>query len=458
MIRKTLFNYATGVNKKFVYNGYHHAISAVGSFSLNEKTQHMKIQPIENIGKFNVSNSVQIVLSNQLFNNKLGKFNETISKFDIDTLTITANEFASAITESQINSVGKLETIYSDFAQYVDDFLSFEEGFSSIYYMEDPVSIENREFTSTELFQLMTRKTDNIYGTYDEIFGSITIYGVNELLKNAKKMNIFGNRATNGETLSNGFLEGDIIYIPYGINITLSLELDANTLRLNEAGKKNVEKMNQKTDFDDGFMSQTTYTSMYRIQREIKIPLFIKLIKINLPVVVPLTTPIPMPIIAPTPTPTPEPEPESESAPESKPESKSTPEPEPESESASKSEPIFIENNAKESDLGHIPKTNSVPFITSEITEKTAIHKEIQATPKYMSYSEFLKSTKIISSEKHQNHIGKVHDESIKPDTPIIMENIRQNIPLPPPTPLNPNSYNKQIGKRIINITKQFIK
>ena len=239
MIRKTTFDYATGVNKKFIYSGYHHAISAVGSFSLKEKAQLLKIQPIENIGKYNVSNSVQIVLSNQLLNNKLGIFNQNSSHFEMDSVTISADDFANAITESQINTVGKLETIYGDFAQYIDDFLSFEEGFSSIYYMEDPVGIENREFTSTELYQLITKQIDNIYGTYNEIFGNITIYGINELLKNAKKMNIFGNRAKNNDIM-NGFLEGDIIYIPYGINITLSLELDANTLRLNEAGKKHV--------------------------------------------------------------------------------------------------------------------------------------------------------------------------------------------------------------------------
>ena len=42
-----------------------------------------------------------------------------------NTVTITADEFAKTIVESQINSVGKFETIYADFAQYVDEFLNY---------------------------------------------------------------------------------------------------------------------------------------------------------------------------------------------------------------------------------------------------------------------------------------------------------------------------------------------
>ena len=430
MIRKTEFNYATGVNKKFIYSGYQYAITATGGFSLKEQSQQVKVNPIENIGKFNVSNSVQILLSNQLFNSKLGGFNIVQNQYNIDTLTITAAEFASAITESQINTVGKFETIYADFAQYVDEFLNYEEGFSSIYYMEEPLHMKNEEFTSKELFNLITKQTNNSYGTYNEIFGNINIYGVNNLLSNAKKLNIFGNRA-DSNNISDGFLEGDIVYIPYGIDITLTLELDANNLRLNDMGKANIERMNKLYDYDDGNMCQTTIANIYRIQRNVKMPLFIKLINIGLPSSVISTTKTLTDF--------------------TKHFNKTIQKPTPIIPSAPSLAAPLLREKPKTIDL----QTNTT-VITKEELEKRRNFK-LLTKPKTIIP---IQTTKIETPEPEPKqkahtetapHLGPVHEQK----QPIIMQQTRARIPSPPPP--SPDLYKGIIHKKRINITKQFM-
>jgi hypothetical protein len=72
----------------------------------------------------------------RLFNEKLGlykdannynilstSFNEITGQFPVDTIYISATEFLQNVHIPNILSVGKLETLYTDFIQYVNAYV-----------------------------------------------------------------------------------------------------------------------------------------------------------------------------------------------------------------------------------------------------------------------------------------------------------------------------------------------
>ena len=171
MIRTKPFNFATGVNKKFVYSGLLHAITGVGGFSIEEKTKPMKIQVVQNIAKYDVTDSVQILYDVDIFNYKLGQYDVNSQLFEMDCIMVCAAEFISGLSSSdQINSVGKLENIYKDFVNYVNQLLNYEEGFSCIYLMDHQFEVEKNKMEIQDLYETLIRQTENVYGTYNDLY------------------------------------------------------------------------------------------------------------------------------------------------------------------------------------------------------------------------------------------------------------------------------------------------
>ena len=71
MISKKSFNYSIGVNKKHIYTGLQQAITAIGGFSIEENVRPIIIHVVENIAKYDMTDSVQILQDVNMFNSKL---------------------------------------------------------------------------------------------------------------------------------------------------------------------------------------------------------------------------------------------------------------------------------------------------------------------------------------------------------------------------------------------------
>jgi len=281
MIRKKSPNYAVGVNKKYIYNGLQTAITANGGFSIEENAKPMYLHVIENIAKYDVTDSVQLLFDVETFNSKLGDYDVLNETFEMNSIMIYASEFTYGLKSmEQINSVGRLENFYKDFVNHVNDFLNYEEGFSSIYLIDEEFEVEKEKMEIVDLYETLIRKSENAYGKYDDLYGNITVNGTNNILKYMKNLNIFGNR--NG-VVNPGFIEGDLIYVPYGLTITISVDLNAENLQLNKKGVEYLKKMNEKNDYDNGNGSQETHTNTEKITRIVKIPLLMKLVNIPKP-------------------------------------------------------------------------------------------------------------------------------------------------------------------------------
>jgi hypothetical protein len=281
MIRKKTLNYAVGINKKYIYNGLQTAITASGGFSIEENAKPMNLRVIENIAKYDVTDSVQLLFDVDTLNSKLGDYDMLNETFELNSIMIYASEFTHGLKSvEQINSVGKLENFYKDFVTYVNDFLNYEEGFSCLYLMDEEFEVEKEKMEISDLYETLIRKSENVYGEYNDLYGNITINGTNNILKYMKNLNIFGNR--NG-VVNPGFIEGDLIYVPYGLTISITVDLNAENLQLNKKGLEYVKKINEKNDYDNGNGSQETHTTSEKITRIVKIPLLMKLVNIPKP-------------------------------------------------------------------------------------------------------------------------------------------------------------------------------
>ena len=321
-------------------------------------------------------------------------------------------------------------------------------------------------------------------------------------------MNLFGNRRE-VNSIESGFLEGDIIYVPYGLTIYLSVELDCEDLQLNELGKKYVEKLNEEKDYDNGWMSQKTYTTMYSIQRVVSVPLFIKLIHIEK--TTPLTsTSTKTQVSWKTP-------PKFQSLNSFTP-SYTLPPVRPDNTkmksqhmnntaflldttsnhlSRTKTNPLLVQETIQKTFVDH-PKNNAkhisppppplvIPTIypgppntSLSTTTYTALNTRTTAPIKKMikpMNPVVNKEIKNIQNETETGFDFDIHVQSknepvrqkiekkesipvidVSPESKsvIIMENKRDYIPKPPPTPLNKLCYEAQVAKKLVNITQRF--
>ncbi len=158
MIRTIPFNFSKTINPKHIYTGLQSAITGIGGFSIEEDLQTIRLNPIQNIGKYNVDCAIQLLYDTSKFNSKLGlvkqgnniihtTFNQQTNSFPIDAISISANDFIFGIQKiQQINSIGSLESVYCNFIDYVNQILNYEEGFSSIYLLDQQFDINGGVF------------------------------------------------------------------------------------------------------------------------------------------------------------------------------------------------------------------------------------------------------------------------------------------------------------------------
>jgi photosystem II stability/assembly factor-like uncharacterized protein len=185
------------------------------------------------IDKFDVTDSIQVMVDVAKFNRKLGiikddtndtvinsMFNPKKDAFPVDKINLTVDEFAADVTRDHIISVGKFETLYSDFSQYVRAYFN-HIGTASLFNNH----VVDEVFDNAALIEVLSGKHNcheaGVYVT--NIDGAISLSNVNNLLRMACYTNAFNNRDINLN--SDGFIAGDLIYIPRGIRFKLNVDV-----------------------------------------------------------------------------------------------------------------------------------------------------------------------------------------------------------------------------------------
>lgn len=261
-----------------------YALSATGGFTMERRFadihQYVPTEPVH----IDVTDAVQIMMNVSTFNTKLGAFNSVSDSFANNSISISAAELISGVTKgAQVFSVGKYSTLYSDFTSYVATYFGYVGGFSSLFSGASEFAIDtDNTFTGASFVRLLNGEALAADGTYiSDLSGSITIGNITEILHYAVDANVFGNRDPTVKNwgIEDGFVAGDLIWVPTGTTVTLKLGIDAESfLPINNVGPTQAANLTQQTTYTNGNFTSTTSATTTLISRTLTAPLLIKLV------------------------------------------------------------------------------------------------------------------------------------------------------------------------------------
>ena len=287
-------------NTYYYLEGYYYTYNASGGYVGEEGAPAVRYDLNELFDKYDLTDSVQVLYDVKTFNEKIGlikdvsnqnildtSFNDASDNFPIDEINISADDFLNGMQVNQVISVGRLNTLYDEFADFVRQYFNGPTGFSTLFSDTSDYIINDGVFDASAFLHIITEKPMDISGAYvSDLSGSITINNVNELLKTSCVLNVFGNRdPSDNPVIEEGFISGDLIFIPNGLQITLNTKIDIeNFVPLNTlAGIDRVQALLQDHDYEspDQLFSSISNATTTNISRQTNIPLLIRLA--NLP-------------------------------------------------------------------------------------------------------------------------------------------------------------------------------
>jgi len=269
-----------------------YAFSATDGFVMERQFADIEFREADAIARFNVIDSVQVLVDASVFNSKLGTFDTVDDCFKIDdeettSIEFTSDNFRTALaSDADVISVGALTTLYSDFKTYVGTYFGFNGGFETLFAAATEFTIDEDDlFEADSLVALITgAAADDTTHPYTKVMtGSITISNITKLLRYAVDSNCFGNRFPDGTDptdatnfgVNNGFLANDLIWVPNGIQVTLKLAIDAESF--NPINNRGPTYAVQDTTVETGNFSSTTSATTTLIERVVKVPMLIRL-------------------------------------------------------------------------------------------------------------------------------------------------------------------------------------
>ena len=265
-----------------VFVGDVYAFEATGGFSMERGFDTIKLAEQTAPVHVDVTDAVQIMMDVATFNTKLdlASFDSVTDSFGVNEISLSSEELTAGVTaESQIISVGKYSTLYSDFQTYVASYFGLAGGFSSLFTAASEFAIDtDNTFTAASFIALLTASAQDPSGRYiSDLSGSITIGNISKLLKYSVDGNVFGNRDPEVQNwgVENGFVAGDLIWVPAGTTITLKLAIDPEAL-----APLNNLSASQSTTVGEGNFTETTEATTELITRVATAPLLIKLVTV----------------------------------------------------------------------------------------------------------------------------------------------------------------------------------
>jgi hypothetical protein len=223
------------------------AFTGSGGYSTTQNFNTAKQYAQTAIIQHDITDSVQVVLDVRTFNNLIGiqkdvsniqilttgYFDNMESVFLTDSIAISAQSFVSQVnmsgTSGPINvlSVGKYSTFYQNFGNYIASYFGLpspsnnqglSQGVSTLYSHEYNFLPNNGIFDPKALLNILNGAgtSSDISGNHiDPLSGKIELTGITAALRTAVRTNVFNNR-TASSLVSDGFFDGDVIYIAGG--------------------------------------------------------------------------------------------------------------------------------------------------------------------------------------------------------------------------------------------------
>jgi len=280
-----------------VYIGRAYAFNASGGFMVSQGFNQIPLASYAALAQYDISGSVQVKFSARTLNTKLGimkdsanvsvveaLYDPTTDLLLTDNVKICTCDYIDGINPDSVISVGMLQYLYSDFKYTVGAYFGDPDGFASLFSLVNEFDINNGGiFDANAYIQVVNSSQFNMSGSFiSDLSGFVTLSNINENLKFVVDSNTFQNRFPNENKLNygviDGFVAGDLIFIPQGFTITLSLDIQAESLLpVNNIGPSNLNAINNVINWQRGYIKKTTTYSTTNITQTTTLPILLVL-------------------------------------------------------------------------------------------------------------------------------------------------------------------------------------
>lgn len=278
-----------------IYSGSCYAFGASGGLYVTQGfNQPIVLRQEDMLDKYDVTDAIQIKFSARTFNKKLSilkdanNFNTVQAWYDPisdtlhdDSINICSCDFIDGINTESIISVGKLSTLYFDFKSCVASYFGDPGGFASLFQYDQEFQVNGGVFDASAYVQTINKSKFNINGCFvSDLSGHITVNDINKLLKFTIDTNIFNNRDPRVKNygMVDGFIAGDLIFIPEGFTISLSLDIEAETYSpTNNVGPSYLNAIRNRLNWTRGYVKRTTTATTTNITQTTSVPILLVL-------------------------------------------------------------------------------------------------------------------------------------------------------------------------------------
>jgi len=285
-----------------IYTGLAYVFDTLGGFSVNQSFPQIDLNVYSPVAQYDVTEALQIRFNVRTFNEKIGiikqdnngksievlyfdKIKELLTYYVNgtirDTVTVNSNDFLSGVKTNNIVSMGKMSSLYSDFNYTVMEYFGAPYGFSSVFSNASDFNINNGIFDASAFINLINGIT--FHGTtgsvISDLSGYFTINDLNKHLRFICSTNVFGNRPLSDNFgVPDGFVPGDLIYIPNGISVKLSVDIETEPYYpRNNFGPTNLQSVNSIVNYSEpqNNIHKVTTSTLSNITQTYSVPILI---------------------------------------------------------------------------------------------------------------------------------------------------------------------------------------
>ena len=278
-----------------LYTGNCYAFGASGGFIVQQGFRQIELETPDLLNRYDVTDAVQVQFSARTLNKKIGILKDSSNSrvieawFDNitqtlyhDNLKVCTCDFIDGINTDSVLSVGRLKQLYTDFKYCVGYYFGDPGGFSSLFSNVTEFDINNGGvFDASAYIQVVNSSTFTMTGSFvSDLSGHITVSDINKTLQYAVDSNLFRNRYPTDKNygIVDGFIAGDLIFIPDGFTISLSVDIEAETiLPINNIGPTYLNSIRDKLNWTKGHVKRTTTATTTNITQTTTVPILLVL-------------------------------------------------------------------------------------------------------------------------------------------------------------------------------------
>ena len=274
------------------YSGTCYAFGASGGYTVQQGVNQINLRPPDVMSKYDVTDAVQVRFSARTLNKQISIikdasnlntvqawYDATNDTLQYDILKLCACDFINCINTESVISVGKLSTLYTDFQSCVSTYFGDPGGFASLFSGDQDLKVNNGVFDASAYIQVVNSSKFTMEGSFvSDLSGQVTISDINKLLKYVVDTNIFNNRNPSAHNwgVIDGFVAGDLVFIPAGFTIALSIDIEAETyLPINNVGPSYLNSIRNRLNWTRGYVTRSTTATTTNITQTTTVPILL---------------------------------------------------------------------------------------------------------------------------------------------------------------------------------------